>query len=178
MCKIGDVIAAAISAEQKLPDVDDLRRLVRAGADVLEHPLMDEGFTDFLATKKRSVSRNTYRSYESHVRLYLRPHLGHLRRDKLRVAHCTGMFDAIVEHNEIIQEYRDSGDPRKVAAVKWQRPVGPTSIRRIRETLRVVLNPAIKEGLLRVNVASLVQLPPANRPKPKLWTSERCCGGG
>nr|WP_297541010.1 site-specific integrase [Amycolatopsis sp.] len=173
LCKIGDVIATAISEKQKLPEVDHVRRLVRAGADVLEHPLMDDVFTAFLATKKKSVSRNTYRSYESHVRLYLRPHLAHIRRDKLRVAHLAGMFDAIDEHNEVIGEYRSSGDPKKVAAVKWQRPVGPTSIRRIRETLRAVLNPAVKEGLLTVNVASLVELPPANRPKPKLWTAER-----
>ncbi len=171
--KIADVIAAAISARQKLPEVDALRRLVHAGAEVLEHPLMDEVFTAFLAKKKKTRSRNTYRSYESHVRLYLGPHLGHIRRDKLRVAHLEGMFDAIVEHNDLIAEYRASGDPRKVAAVKWQRPVGPTSIARIRETLRAVLSPAVKEGLLTVNVASLVELPPAVRPLPKVWTDER-----
>jgi integrase len=171
--KIADVIAAAISARQKLPEVDGMRRLVRAGAAVLEHPLMDEVFTAFLAKKKATRSRNTYRSYESHVRLYLRPHLAHIRRDKLSVAHLDGMFDAIVEHNDVIAEYRASGDPRKVAAVKWQRPVGPTSIRRIRETLRAILSPAVKEGLLTVNVASLVELPPANRPIPKVWTDER-----
>ncbi len=109
---------------------------------------MDDVFTGFLAKKKKTRSRNTYRSYESHVRLYLRPHLGHIRRDKLRVAHLEGMFDAIVEHNDVIAEYRASGDPRKIEAVKWQRPVGPTSIRRIRETLRAVLSPAVKEGLI------------------------------
>ncbi len=171
--KIADVIAAAITARQKLPELEDMRRLVRAGAEVLEHPLMDEVFTAFLATKKKTRSRNTYRSYESHVRLYLRPHLGHIRRDKLRVAHLEGMFDAIVEHNDVIAEYRASKDPRKVAAVKWQRPVGPTSIRRIRETLRAALSPAVKEGLLTVNVASLVELPPAKRPTAKVWTDER-----
>ncbi|MDT8912036.1 hypothetical protein [Amycolatopsis sp. PS_44_ISF1] len=83
------------------------------------------------------------------------------------------MFDAIVEHNDVIAEYRACGDPRKVAAVKWKRPVGPTSIRRIQETLRAVLGPAVKEDLLTVNVASLVELPPASRPTPKVWTEER-----
>ncbi|WP_409463237.1 hypothetical protein [Amycolatopsis sp. GA6-003] len=101
------------------------------------------------------------------MRLYLRPHLGHMRRDKLRVAHLEGMFDAIVEHNDVIAEYRASKDPRKVAAVKWQRPVGPTSIRRIRETLRAALSPAVKEGLLTVNVASLVELPPRPNARPR-----------
>src|SRR5207248_1997601 len=83
------------------------------------------------------------------------------------------MFEAIIEHKERIEEYRASGDPRKIAAVKWQRPVGPTALNRIRETLRAILSPAFKEGLLTVNVAKLVELPPAIRPKPKLWTPER-----
>ncbi|MFJ9787308.1 hypothetical protein ACIRSS_47585 [Amycolatopsis sp. NPDC101161] len=96
------------------------------------------------------MSRNMYRSYESHVPLYLRSHLGALRRDRLRVEHLDVMFEAIVERNELIGEYRASGDPRKVAAVKWQRPVGPTSLHRIKETLREVLRPF---------VAKLVELP-------------------
>jgi integrase len=57
--------------------------------------------------------------------------------------------------------------------VKWQRPVGPTSLHRIKETLRAILRPAADQGLLTHNVAKLVELPPAVRPKPKLWTPER-----
>lgn len=114
-----------------------------------------------------------YRSYESHVRLYLRPHLGKVRRDRVRVGHLDAMFEAIVDHNEVIAEYRASGDPREIAAVKRQRPVGPSSLHRIRESLRAILSPAVKEGLLSVNVAKLVELPPAVRPRPRLWTPER-----
>ncbi len=134
---------------------------------------MDDVFDAFLALKKRTVSRNMYRSYESHVRLYSRPHLGRVRRDRLRVGHLDAMFEAIVERNEVIAEYRASGDPRKIAAVKWQRPVGPASLNRIKETLRAILRPAVDEGLLTHNVAKLVKLPAAERPKPKLWTPER-----
>jgi integrase len=171
--KIGDLLAGVISQQQPLPEIDAVRRLVRAGASVLEHPLMDTEFDAFLARKKRTVSRNMYRSYESHVRLYLRPHLGKVRRDRLRVGHLDAMFEAIVERNEQIAEYRASGDPRKIAAVKWQRPVGPTSLHRIKESLRAVLRPAVDQGLLTHNVAKLVELPPAVRPKPMLWTPER-----
>ena len=83
------------------------------------------------------------------------------------------MFEAIVDHNEIIAEYRASGDPRKIAAVKWQRPVGLSSLHRIKETLRAILRPAVDQGLLTHNVAKLVELPAVVRPKPKLWTPER-----
>ncbi|GAA3549645.1 tyrosine-type recombinase/integrase [Amycolatopsis ultiminotia] len=171
--KIGDLVASVIAEKLPLPEVESVRRLVRAAAPVLEHPLMDEVFDAFLVLKKRTVSRNMYRSYESHVRLYLRPHLGKVRRDRLRVGHLDAMFEAIVERNEVIGEYRASGDPRKIAAVKWQRPVGPSSLHRIRESLRAILSPAVKEGLLVVNVAKLVELPAAVRPRPKLWTPER-----
>ncbi len=171
--KIGDLLAGLISKKQPLPETETVRRLVRAGSAVLEQPLMGSVFDAFLARKKRTVSRNMYRSYESHVRLYLRPHLAQVRRDRLRVGHLDAMFEAIVERNEQIAEYRASGDPRKVAAVKWQRPVGPASLHRIKETLRAILRPAVDQGLLTHNVAKLVELPSAVRPKPKLWTPER-----
>ncbi|MEQ0564460.1 hypothetical protein ABJI51_35745 [Amycolatopsis sp. NEAU-NG30] len=90
---------------------ETVRRLVRAGSAVLEQPLMDAVFDEFLARKKRTVSRNMYRSYESHVRLYLCPHLAKIRRDRLRVGHLDAMFEAIVERNELIAEYRPVAIP-------------------------------------------------------------------
>jgi integrase len=125
-----------------------------------------------LPTKKR-IRRNTYRSYESHIRLYLVPHLGMVRLDKLRVAHIADMFDAIVEHNEEIRAARASKDRRRRELVKYQRPVGASSMQRIRETLRAALNAAIREELLTFNAAKWVEMVPADRPKPLLWTVER-----
>lgn len=151
---------------------------MRVGADVTDDPLMEEVLAMFLAAKEvavrhRTLARNTYRSYESHDRLYLRPHLGQVRRRKLRVRHLDSMYEAILEHNERIAEFRRSGDPVKIAAVKWQRPVGPTSINKINGTLKTVLSPAVREGLLLVNVAKLVELPALVRPTPLVWTPER-----
>ncbi len=171
--RIGDLLAGLISQKQPLPEIEAVRRLVRAGAQVLEHPLMEVVFDKFLVLKKRTVSRNMYRSYESQIRLYLRPHLAKVRVDRLRVGHLDEMFEAIVERNDLIGQYRASGDPEKVAAVKWQRPVGTASLHRIKETLRAVLRPYADQGLLTHNVAKLVQLPPAVRPMPKLWIPER-----
>ncbi|MEV6899674.1 hypothetical protein [Amycolatopsis sp. NPDC051372] len=102
--KIGDLIAEAIARKAKLPDVEETRRLVKVGADVADDPLMAEVLVAFLAAKQTAVSlgklaRNTYRSYESHDRLYLRPHLGRIRHRKLRVRHLDSMYEAILEHN-------------------------------------------------------------------------------
>jgi integrase len=170
--RVGDAIAAAISERKPLPTVDQVRALLRAGVTVLEHPTVEQWLLSWLPTKKR-IKRNTYRSYESHIRLYLVPYLGTIRLDKLRVGHVSDMFDAIVEHNDEIRAARESKDPARREAVKYQRPVGPTSMQRIRETLRTALNAAIREELISFNAGKWVELPPAHRPKPMVWTAER-----
>src|SRR2546430_10076857 len=66
--KVGDLIADTISAKKTMPEVDTVRRLLRAEAPVLEDPLLEECLPHWLRSKK-NLKRNTYRSYESHVRL-------------------------------------------------------------------------------------------------------------
>ncbi|MGH3620679.1 MAG: hypothetical protein ACRDQ5_02680 [Sciscionella sp.] len=83
------------------------------------------------------------------------------------------MFEAITEHNEQIRARRANPDARMQQTVSGQRPVGASSMQRICETLRSALNAAIREELITVNVATLVELPAADRPKPRVWTRER-----
>lgn len=96
-----------------------------------------------------------------------------VRLDKLRVAHVSDMFDQIVEHNDEIVAARASKDDKRREAVKYQRPVGPSSMQRIRETLRKALNDAIRQELITFNAAKWVQMPAATRPKAVVWTPER-----
>ena len=112
---------------------------------------------------------------ESHVRLYFLPHLGGVRIDRLRVAHIDAMFTAIEDTNAAIRAARDSADPAVRASVKGQRIVGVTSQHRIRGTLRKAINDYIRRshGVISVNPACHVELAPARRPKPMLWTAER-----
>ncbi|GGK11101.1 hypothetical protein GCM10010123_46340 [Pilimelia anulata] len=83
------------------------------------------------------------------------------------------MFDAIAERNDQITACRDSRDEAKRAPVRGMRTVGPATMQRIRATLRVVLNTAIKRRLIDFNPASHVQLPSARSPKALVWTAER-----
>lgn len=170
--KVGDLIADTISAKKSMPEVESVRRLLRAGVPVLTHPTLAEWLTGWLPTKK-NLARNTYRSYESHIRLYLVPYLGGVRLDKLRVAHVSDMFDQIVEHNDEITSARESKDSERREAVKYQRPVGASSMQRIRETLRKALNDAIREELITFNPGKWVDMPPATRPRAVIWTPER-----
>ena len=115
------------------------------------------------------------RSYDGHIRLYLKPHLGHIPIDRLRVTDVASVFDHIEELNDAIAEARTSGNPAAHAAVKGRRRVGPATCQRIRATLRSAVSTYMKQhpGALPANVASLVELPPGGRPKALVWTDER-----
>ncbi|MGH3548070.1 MAG: tyrosine-type recombinase/integrase [Pseudonocardiaceae bacterium] len=103
-------------------------------------------FNEWL-TAKRDIRPNTRRSYAGHLEHHLIPHLGHHRLDALRVEHVA----------EMLAEVAGSDATRQ----------------RVRATLRSALSDAMRQGLVTVNVASLVKLPAGKRPKALVWTAER-----
>jgi len=142
------------SAREANAALDELRIRLRGGL-TLHHQTVGEWLDDWIAAKKR-LRPNTARSYVGHVDRYLRPHLGHLQLESLGVGHVAAMFEAITADN-----------------VHRDRPVGPTTMHRIRATLRAALNGAIRQRLLNVNVASLVELPPPARVPARVWSAEQ-----
>lgn len=149
---------------------------------------------EWLAGKK-DLRSTTKRSYESHLRLYLIPHLGRVRLDRLRVAHLHAMFQSIEDRNEEIAannahrkalqvtaraawHARDLDAARTAQArlaelPPFERPVGPGSRQRIRATARSALTDASAQELVTVNVAKLVKLASESKPRPLIWTRER-----
>ncbi|MGW4801323.1 site-specific integrase [Nonomuraea sp. NPDC004297] len=171
--QITKLMLSVLKDTKTLPDTEEVRRKVRTRQDLNRHITVAEWLEEFLK-RKRSIEETTKRSYESHVRLYFNPYLGEIRLDRLRVSDIAGMFDAIEEFNDIIATERGSGDPARVASVRYRRPVGPTTLHRIRATLRHALNVAIRQDrLLDFNPAAVVELAPAVRPKPVIWTEEK-----
>jgi site-specific recombinase XerC len=75
---------------------------------------------------------------------------------QLSVAQVQAMFAAI------IREHQTLGTP-----------VSASTLNRIRATLRVALNAAIRQGLLSENPARGVELPGPRRPKAGVWTQAR-----
>lgn len=128
----------------------------------------------WLATKKK-LRAATVRRYESHIRLYLVPRIGHTPLDRLQVTDVAAVFNYIDELNEAVTAARASGDPELRRAAKGRRLVGPASCQRIRATLRSAINSYMRQhpGALPVNVAALIELPPRPRPKALTWTGER-----
>jgi integrase len=104
---------------------------------------------------RQSLRPSTRQAYQSHLDQHLLPELGHLRLADLRSHHIEEMFRRITDAN-----------------ARRERPIGPTTMRRIHATLNSALNTAVRRGLIRRNPAATVDLP---RPSPvasSAWTSE------
>jgi integrase len=105
---------------------------------------------------RQSLRPLTRRSYQHHLDTYLLPCIGNIPLAMLTAADLRVMFTAIARQ-------------RPAAGG----PLSPATLARIRATLRAALNAAIREGLISVNPARLVELPAPARPHPVVWTAPR-----
>jgi integrase len=95
----------------------------------------------WLAEVVRPTVRHwTYVGYEAHVRLHIKPALGHIALDKLTPLQVQSFLNRRLEAG-----------------------LSPKSVRYIRGTLRTALNKAIRWELLTRNVASVVDAPRVER---------------
>jgi hypothetical protein len=95
---------------------------------------------------RQSLRPSTRQAYHAHLDQHLLPELGHLRLLDLRSHHIEATYRRITGAN-----------------TGRERPVGPTTMRRIHATLNSALNTAVRRGLIRRNPAATVDLP---RPSP------------
>lgn len=105
---------------------------------------------------RTSPASSTLRGYASHIRLYLDPYLGRMPLAQLTVGQVQTMFTAIIRQHEALGT-----------------PVSASTLNRIRATLRVALNSAIRQGLISDNPARGVELPGPRRPRAVVWTQAR-----
>ncbi len=98
---------------------------------------------------------STLRAYESHVRLYLLPHLRGIPLADLQADDVAAMLAAI------------SRRPRR------SRPLSAASQTRLRATLRTALSTAQRRGFVERNAATDLELSPGRRPHPVVWTEPR-----
>lgn len=172
--RIADAICAAVRDTRRLPDPVRVRRATRLGEDLNQKITVGQWLDQWLDGKKK-LRPGTVRSYEAHIRLYYKPHLGRIWIDRLRVADVASVFEAIDELNDAVEHARSTGDPGVRTKVKGRRIVGPATRQRIRATLRSAISTYMKQhpGQLDVNVAALIDLAAGKRPKPLVWTPER-----
>jgi len=104
-----------------------------------------------VAQSKRKLRPSTRRAYESHIRVYLVPTIGHLRQSALRADHLDAMYETV-----------RSGGLRK--------PPSAATVRRLHATLHSALATAYKRRLITHNPAGQVELEPAPRNGRSVWT--------
>lgn len=196
---VGDLLEA-VSQDRKapLPELEDVRRRYATGQSFTAQTTVGGWLDEWLDARRgrpTGISRD-----EINVRVHLKPRIGHIRLDRLRVAHLVDMFDQIAEDNETILAENEARRAQ-MARCRWGKPgtppaaerprlqaerarlaempkfrhtVGPATCQRIRSTLRAALNDAIAQqrfGLV-VNPARLVEMTSGKRPKGILWTDE------
>ena len=129
---------------------DALARLDRGTYVEVGRQTVRDYLDDWLAGKAR-LRPTTARSYEAHLRLYLIPHLGHLRLTDLRTSDVERMY----------------------RAVRAERRLSAATVRRVHATLLSALNTAVRRHLIAVNVAAHVELPSATPPPVRVWSPEQ-----
>ncbi|MFD3929570.1 tyrosine recombinase XerC [Streptomyces sp. NPDC058614] len=194
--RVGDLLAGLMKSRGDIPEPVEVSRKLGVGVALDGKMTLTEWLDTWIASKKTRPT--TTDGYASHIRVHIKPGLGHLRVDKLTVAHCQEFFDAIDEANETVaaenqarreQEARckwgkSSRPPaaesarlaverEKLAAMPPYRLItGPATKQRIRATLRTALNAAIRRQLITFNPAQWVELDSGKRPKAVLWTDQ------
>jgi integrase len=124
-----------------------------------DHTLTMAAYLPSWLEGKRNLRPSTRLSYDTHLRLYLLPHLGHLRVGDVRAHHIEEMYRQIV-----------------AASKGGERPVGTATLHRVHATLMSALNVAVRRGLLRRNPASTVELPASQPTRPQLWSLAQLVG--
>lgn len=194
--RVGDLLQSLMRNRAPIPEPAEVSRKLGVGVALDGKMTVGEWLDTWVASKKTRPT--TTDGYASHIRVHLKPGLGHHRLDKLTVAHVQAFFDQVDEHNEVVaaenaarreQESRCKWGRRsrppaaerelleaereKLAAMPPYRDVtGPATQQRIRATLRTALNAAIRRQLITFNPAAHVELASGKRPKAVLWTEQ------
>ncbi|RLU85907.1 site-specific integrase [Streptomyces griseocarneus] len=194
--RIGDMLETVGAGKDPLPDYDETKRKFATGQSLTQHMTVGEWLETWL-TGKKSLRTSGKNRYETDIRVHLLPRIGHIRLDRLTVAHLDEMFEGIAETNEEISDanilrrtaldelklipWKGLENRRRRKAIKetiaaippFRRITGVATQHHIKATLRAALNVAIARGLIIFNAATHVELEEHRRPKALVWTDER-----
>jgi integrase len=197
LARVGDFLADISARRADIPEVAEVQRRLGVGVPLDGRTLVGEWLDRWVASRKTRA--NTTTGYASHIRVHLKPRIGHHRLDRLSVGHLREMFASIADEADVVHA-ENTARREQIERAKWKRPGRPPAAERerlaveraklaemkpfrkvtglatrhaIRRTLRAALNAAIREQLLTFNPAAFVELDSYSRPKGLLWTDER-----
>ncbi|MFJ4972430.1 tyrosine-type recombinase/integrase [Streptomyces sp. NPDC088755] len=192
---IAAMLAEVSSEKGPLPEVEETRRRLNSGQDLIGSLTVAEWLDRWLAGKR--IRKSGLSRYETDIRVHLKPHIGGRRLDRLRVSHLSEMFTAIADANaEILEQNAQRRSAvKELAAVPWKgmknrarrkalkeaidamppyrRVTGPSTRQHVKATLRAALNDAIGQQIITFNPAAHVEIDAARKPKAQVWTDER-----
>jgi integrase len=122
----------------------------------------------------------THSTYETLVRLYLAPGLGHIRLDRLRVRDLQTWLNSLVSTCQCCAQGKDARRATKDPALArccakgecCHSNASPRTIKDLRTVLRSALSTAMSDELIDKNVAALVKAPKIRQRKVVAWSSE------
>lgn len=192
---IAEMLAEVGRERSPLPEVEETRRRLNAGQDLIGSLTVAEWLDRWLAGKR--IRKSGLNRYETDIRIHLKPRIGNRRLDRLRVSHLSEMFTDIRDANARILEdnaqrraavdelatvpWKGVGNRAKRKAMKaaidemapFRRVTGPATRLHIKATLRSALNDAIGQQIITFNPAAHVEIDPVRKPKALVWTDER-----
>lgn len=156
----------------------ELHGKARVGPVPTKVPTLAEYTTYWLAeVVKPNLSPGTYVTYEVLVRCHIVPNLGRRKLDKLNVQDVQTWLN---QERQKCQCCAQGKDARRAPSRQRCCAVGAccgevasaNTVVHLRRVLRTVLNHAIKEELIRRNVAEHVKLPTIRKRRGRAWSSE------
>lgn len=114
------MLAEVSSEKTPLPEVEETRRRLNAGQDLIGSLTVSEWLDRWLVGKR--IRKSGLNRYETDIRVHLKPRIGHRRLDRLRVSHLSETFTAIADANaEILeQNAQRRAAVNELAAVPWK----------------------------------------------------------
>ena len=94
---IAAMLAEVSREKAPLPEVEETRRRLNAGQDLIGSLTVSEWLDRWLAGKR--IRKSGLNRYETDIRVHLKPRIGNRRLDRLRVSHLSEMFTAIPDAN-------------------------------------------------------------------------------
>jgi integrase len=195
--RVSTLLMDVMRERRTIPEPVEVSRKLGVGIPLNGKMTVAEWLDVWIAAKKTRSTTNA--SYRSHIKVHLKPHIGHIRLDKLGVGHLVTMFDAIADASEVVAA-ENKARHEQIARCKWTKPGRPPAAARgqlaeerarlagmkpfrktnkaatwqsVRRTLRAALNAAAGRQLITFNAASFVELESGARPTGLLWTDER-----
>ena len=146
--KIGDLIWERTKRGGQLPPVDEVRRRLGLNKDPNdEGAIVGEWLDTWLAGKQRTRRASTVRTYESHIRVHIKPVIGDVPLERVNTSHVEAVLAGV--------------------------PGSAGTRHRVLATLRAALNAAVRkrrETGLDWNPCAGIELEPERPAEGKRWT--------